>query len=143
MIHFTITWGGYDVYVITKDALEPVLLSLRKIEEYEFADKLSPEDRTALCRIIGKFAHTTKRRVQIDQYMANHMLELLRLAESELPEDFVQSMKEFEKAEKLNPSTERRKKEIDIEKLSNEHNKLNAQALIRELAVPKSLDDID
>ena len=140
---FHYNMGGYDVYVITKDALEPVLLSLRKIEEYEFADKLSPEDRTALCRIIGKFAHTTKRRVQIDQYMANHMLELLRLAESELPEDFVQSMKEFEKAEKLNPSTERRKKEIDIEKLSNEHNKLNAQALIRELVVPKSLDDID
>ena len=140
---FHYNMGSYDVYVITKDALEPVLLSLKKIEEYEFADKLSPEDRTSLCRIIGKFAHTTKRRVQIDQYMANHMLELLRLAESELPEDFVQSMKEFEKAEKLNPSTERRKKEIDIEKLSNEHNKLNAQAQIRELVVPKSLDDID
>lgn len=135
--------GSYDVFVITKDALEPVLLSLKKIEEYEFADKLSPEDRSALCRIIGKFAHTTKRRVQIDQFMANHMLELLRLAESELPEEFVGLMKDFEKAEKLNPSTERRNKEIDISKLSDEHNKINAQAEIRELIVPKSLDDIE
>lgn len=135
--------GSYDVFVITKDALEPVLLSLKKIEEYEFADKLSPEDRSALCRIIGKFAHTTKRRVQIDQFMANHMLELLRLAESELPEEFVGLMKDFEKAEKLNPSTERRNKEIDISKLSDEHSKINAQAEIRELIVPKSLDDIE
>ena len=135
--------GSYDVFVITKDALEPVLLTLKKIEEYEFADKLSPEDRSALCRIIGKFAHTTKRRVQIDQFMANHMLELLRLAESELPEEFVGLMKDFEKAEKLNPSTERRNKEIDISKLSDEHNKINAQAEIRELIVPKSLDDIE
>ncbi len=135
--------GSYDVFVITKDALEPVLLSLKKIEEYEFADKLSPEDRSSLCRIIGKFAHTTKRRVQIDQFMANHMLELLRMAESELPDEFVEQMKDFEKAEKLNPSTERRNKEIDMSKLTDEHEKINAQAEIRELIVPKSLGEIE
>lgn len=60
--HYNI--GDYNVYIISKDALEPVVLSLKKIEEYEFADKLSPEDRDNVCRIIGKFAHTTKRRIQ-------------------------------------------------------------------------------
>jgi len=53
--HYNI--GDYNVYIITKDALEPIILSLKKIEEYEFADKLSPEDRDNVCRIIGKFAH--------------------------------------------------------------------------------------
>ena len=40
---FTYNIGDYNVYIITKDALEPIILSLKKIEEYEFADKLSPE----------------------------------------------------------------------------------------------------
>ena len=39
---FTYNIGDYNVNVITKDALEPIILSLKKIEEYEFADKLSP-----------------------------------------------------------------------------------------------------
>ena len=51
------------------DSLEPVILSLKKIEEYDLADKLSPEDRDSICRIIGKFAHTAKRRIQVDQYL--------------------------------------------------------------------------
>ena len=57
---YTYNIGDYNVYIITKDSLEPIILSLKKIEEYEFADKLSPEERDNICRIIGKFAHTTK-----------------------------------------------------------------------------------
>ena len=45
--------------------------------EYEFAEKLSPEERDNICRIIGKFAHTTKRRIQIDQFFANEFLDTL------------------------------------------------------------------
>jgi hypothetical protein len=71
------------------------------------------------------------------------MLELLRMAESDLPDEFVEQMKDFEKAEKLNPSTERRNKEIDMSKLTDEHEKINAQAEIRELIVPKSLGEIE
>ena len=62
--------GDYDVYIITKDSLEPIIMSLQKIESYEFADKLSPEERDDICRINGQFAHTTKRRIQIDQFFA-------------------------------------------------------------------------
>jgi hypothetical protein len=45
--------GNFNVFVITIDALEPVILSLKKIEQYEFAEQLSPEDRQSICRIIG------------------------------------------------------------------------------------------
>ena len=42
--HYNI--GDYNVYIISKDALEPIVLSLKKIEEYEFADKLSPSGKS-------------------------------------------------------------------------------------------------
>ena len=49
--------SDYTVYVISIDALEPIILSLRKIEDYEFAEQLSPEERENICRVIGKFVH--------------------------------------------------------------------------------------
>ncbi|MBT3622409.1 MAG: hypothetical protein HN535_06665 [Flavobacteriales bacterium] len=109
---FTYNIGDYNVYIITKDALEPIILSLKKIEEYEFADKLSPEERDNVCRIIGKFAHTTKRRIQIDQFFAEEFLDTLNKAGTQLPREILESVIQFENAEKLNPPMEKRKKQI-------------------------------
>ena len=135
--------GEYDVYVITMDALEPVLLSLKKIEEYEFADKLSPEDRSSICRVLGKYAHATKRRIQIDQYLANHMLGLLKYSENVLPEEFQESVTQFEKAEKLNPTLEKRSKEISTSKLNDEFTKINKDAVIHDEDFPKKLGEVE
>ena len=60
--------GDYNVFMVTLDSLETIILSLKNIEEYEFAEQLSPEERDNICRIIGKFAHTTKRRIQLDGF---------------------------------------------------------------------------
>ena len=109
---FAYNIGDYNVYIITKDALEPIILSLKKIEEYEFADKLSPEERDNVCRIIGKFAHTTKRRIQIDQFFAEEFLDTLNKAGTQLPRDILENVIQFENAEKLNPPMEKRKKQI-------------------------------
>ena len=125
------------------DALEPVLLSLKRIEEYEFADKLSPEDRSSICRVLGKYAHATKRRVQIDQYLAKHMLGLLKYSENVLPEEFQESVTQFEKAEKLNPSLEKRSKEISTAKLNDEFAKINKDAVIHDEDFPKKLGEVD
>ena len=59
---FVYRHGEHNVYIISVDALEPVILALKKIEEYEFAKELSPEDRENICRILGRFAHLSKRR---------------------------------------------------------------------------------
>lgn len=134
--------GDYNVFIITKDALEPVILALRKIEDYEFVDQLSPEERENICRIIGKFAHTTKRRIQIDQFFANQFLDLLRKCETDLPEDFIKQVVEFEKAEKLNPPTEKRAKQILVKELSDKNDKTNAEAGMRNLEIPENFDDI-
>ena len=130
---YTYNIGDYNVNVITKDSLEPIILSLKKIEEYEFADKLSPEERDNICRIIGKFAHTTKRRIQIDQFFANEFLDTLSKTGSLLPREILESVIQFENAEKLNPPMEKRKKQILTKDLKNQSEKLKKEIDLREI----------
>ena len=108
---FSYKIGEYNVFVVTKDALEPIILSLKKIEEYEFVDKLSPEERDNVCSVIGRFAHNTKRRIQIDNFFQREFLSTLDKAKK-LPREILESVIEFENAEKLNPPIEKRKKTI-------------------------------
>ena len=129
--HYNI--GDYNVYIISKDALEPVVLSLKKIEEYEFADKLSPEERDNVCRIIGKFAHTTKRRIQVDEFFAREFLDTLSKAGTQLPRDILENVIKFENAEKLNPPMEKRNKKILTKDLKQQVDKLEKEMEMREI----------
>ena len=129
---FTYNIGDYNVYIITKDSLEPIILSLKKIEEYEFADKLSPEERDNVCRVIGKFAHTTKRRIQIDQFFAEEFLDTLQKAK-QLPKEILESVIEFENAEKLNPPMEKRKKQIITNDLKEKSIQIKKEIQIRDI----------
>lgn len=130
--------GDYDVFVITKDSIEPVILSLKKIEEYDLAEKLSPEDRDSICRIIGKFAHTAKRRIQIDQFFSNEFMEIVLKSQKDLPEDIQKQVIEFEKSEKLNPPTEKRAKIISIDELQKKGEEIEAEAQARKLRLPEA-----
>ena len=130
---FTYNIGDYNVYIITKDALEPIIISLKKIEEYEFADKLSPEERDNVCRIIGKFAHTTKRRIQIDQFFAEEFLDTLNKAGTQLPRDILESVIQFENAEKLNPPMEKRKKQILTKDLKTKSEEIKKEIELRNI----------
>ena len=132
----TYRMGDYDVFVITRDSLEPVILSLKKIEEYDLADKLSPEDRDSICRIIGKFAHTAKRRIQVDQYFSNEFIDIVLKSQKDLPEDLQKQVIEFEKSEKLNPPTEKRAKIISIDELQKKSQEINTETEIRKLTPP-------
>lgn len=123
--------GDYNVFVVTLDSLEPIILSLKKIEEYEFAEQLSPEERDNICRIIGKFAHTTKRRIQLDGFFSYQFLEILTKVKADLPRDIYEMVVEFEKAEKLNPPQEKRAKQILTEDLIDESEKLGLEAKAR------------
>ena len=136
--HYNI--GDYNVFIITKDALEPIILSLKKIEEYEFADKLSPEERDNVCSVIGKFAHTTKRRIQMDLFFQTEFLNTLDKAKK-LPHDILESVIEFEKAQKLNPPMEKRKKTIYTNELKDQVNEVKKDMQLRE--IPKIKNHID
>jgi len=124
--------SDYRVYVITIDSLEPILLSLRKIEEYEFAEKLSPEDRESICRVIGHFAHHTKRRLQIDTFLANKSLELLKSCDY-LPEDILDEVKNHELKTIINVPMDKRSKKNDLKKLKTDKKKLTKELEIQHI----------
>ncbi|HJJ46973.1 MAG TPA: hypothetical protein O0X32_01765 [Methanocorpusculum sp.] len=127
--------ADYTVYVITLEAVLPILHMLKTLEDYEFAEQLSPEDCDKLCRFIGKLSHTTKRKVQIDTYFSHELVGVLREIDL-LPDDFVHDISQYEQRAKLNPPQEKRSKVIavsdiseDVEKLENE---ILGWSLIRE-----------
>lgn len=128
LTQFVYPHADHDVYIIAADALEPVLLNLQKIEEYEFAEELTPEQRSNICRIIGRFAHLAKRRVQVDNYFATQTIELAYACENYLPEDIMNEVKEYERAEKLNPPQEKRTKSIPVGDLLKETDKVQREA---------------
>jgi len=139
--HYNI--GDYNVYIISKDALEPVVLSLKKIEEYEFADKLSPEERDNVCRIIGKFAHTTKRRIQVDEFFAREFLDTLSKAGTQLQIDILENFNKFKNAEKLNPPKEKRNKKSLTKDLKQQKDKLEKEMEMREIPKISPQTDFD
>ena len=126
--NFVYRISDYNVYIISTASLEPVILSLKKIEDYEFAEQLSPEERENICRILGKFAHLSKRRIQVDSFFAKQFIELAYKSENDLPAEIHDKMIAFERAEKLNPPTEKRAKEINLKELEQETNKLSNDA---------------
>ncbi len=134
--------GDYNVYVITKDALEPIILSLKRVEDYEFVNQLSPEERDNICRVIGKFAHTTKRKIQIDQFFATEFLDLLVRCKNDLPADILEQVIEFEKAERLNPPSEKKAKQILTRELQDKHELINAEAGMRDVVIPLNFDEM-
>ena len=129
---FCYNMADYNVYLIAVDSLEPIMLSLRKIEDYEFADKLSPEDRDNICRVIGKFAHMTKRRIQVDNFFSHEFINLLVKC-GNLPEDILNKAIEFEKSDKLNPPMQKRAKLISNKELKKETLKVKQMAEIEEI----------
>lgn len=125
---FEFRLSDYTAYVISIDSLEPIILALRKIEDYEFAEQLSPEERENICRVIGKFVHLSKRRIQIDGFFAKQFFELVYRSEADLPKDILQAVGEFERSEKLNPPQEKRAKQINIKELEADANKIKSDA---------------
>ncbi|MFZ2906174.1 MAG: hypothetical protein WAZ98_08230 [Cyclobacteriaceae bacterium] len=135
---FEFRLSDYTVYVISTEALEPVILALRKIEDYEFAESLSPEERENICRVIGKFVHLSKRRIQIDGFFAKQFFELVYRSEADLPKDILEKAVEFERNEKLNPPTDKRAKQISNRELEAEATKTLSDASQRGIYTDES-----
>lgn len=140
VIHqFSYNMGEYYVYVVTLDVLEPLMLSLKKIEDYKFIEELSPEERENICRVIGRFAHMTKRRIQIDHFFAWEFLDILTKCKADLPREILEKVIEFEMSEKLNPPQERRAKQILTKELALDTEKIQKEAEAKAIIFPPSL----
>ncbi len=121
----------HKVFIITEEAIEPVLLSYKRIETYEFAEGLSPEDRDSVCALLGKFVYTLKRRVQVDQSFHRETFDVLADL-AKLPTAIAKSQREQEARAKHNPPMAKAGKLIDVDQLQMDH-ELFAQRLSAEL----------
>ena len=128
------TMAGYVVYIVSLDALEPVILGLKKIEDYEFAQQLSPEEREHICRVIGKFAHAAKRRIQIDSYFCGEFINILNNCEC-LPEEILEKTRDFEKSDTMNPPLEKHAKLISPDQLTKDVHRIKSAADGQEIDV--------
>jgi hypothetical protein len=113
-------FAKHRVFIIPAESLEPVFLNLKKIEDYEFAEQMSPEDRENICRILGRLAHHIKRRVQVDNYFGKEALSLASDCNSLLPSDVIDEVIKIERAIRLNPPQERSGKGIALADLQKE-----------------------
>ena len=140
---FRIDCGDYMVFIVTKDALEPIILSLKKIEDYEFADKLSPDERDDICRVIGTFAHAAKRRIQIDQWYNEIVINDIQKAGKILPKEFVRLVQQYDLAEKLNPPIEKRNKKIELSELKDNSEDFKKEMNTKFEILDKNIPQID
>lgn len=136
---FSSNMADYNVYIVTIDVLEPLIIALRKIEDYEFVEQLTPEDRENICRIIGKFAHITKRKMQVDIFFTKELIDILKKCEANLPPDIMEKVIEYEKSEKINPPRESRAKQILTQELETESESI--QTGVKKLPMYGEIDD--
>jgi len=110
----------HRVILIPIEALDPVLMSLKRIEDFEIVEQLSPEGREAVCRIVGRLIHNIKRNVQVDLYMSRESLSLANDCAALLPLEIAKEVVTIERAMVVNPSQERKGKEIQLDDLQQD-----------------------
>jgi len=130
----------YKVYIITPDAIEAVLLTLRKIEDYAFIQEIGPDERQAIVRVIGQLIYASKRRIQVDQFFNGELINILRNALAGIPENLKDEINQVELAAKLNPSMDKRSKAIALTDLEHVQKQQAAIAGALEAPVPVAIE---
>jgi uncharacterized protein YoxC len=78
--------NGYVFHVITPEALAPILAILKRMSEYEFAEKFDPEERENFVKKLATFEHHIQTRNAFDVSMAHIGSELIAHQQSLDPE---------------------------------------------------------
>ena len=78
--------GSYSVYVITRDALEPVMYFLKKVDVIKKGSDFDLDERDAIVRVLGRLRHGLKRKIQIDHSFAEEFIELLQKTHLDTPQ---------------------------------------------------------
>tara|TARA_Y100001968_G_C19437890_1_gene760855 strand:+ start:1770 stop:2993 length:1224 start_codon:yes stop_codon:yes gene_type:complete len=138
--------SNYCVHVISPQSIRITMWSLKQIELYEFADKLSPEDRENLARAFAGSMNYIKRIIQINSDMSDEGIQLTEQMIKLIAKDSLKGIKEkaleFEKGDVINPSKQNRGKIIDLEKEQQRHKEIKFKAETRTIIQPsKKLDE--
>lgn len=146
------TYGdsNYSVHIISPQSLRITIWALQQIENYEFAEKLSPEDRDNLARVFAGSMNYIKRVIQINSDMSEHGIELTQKMLKMIAKESLKSIKDkalqYEKDDMVNTSRQLKTKGeiIDFEELNRRHKHLKATAKEDGIILPtntkKSID---
>jgi hypothetical protein len=122
--------NGYTFHVITPEALGPILATLKRMSEYEFAEKFDPEEREDFVKKIATFEHHIQTRNAFDVLMAHAGSELIANEKSMNPElaDEVALKKSMMKP--MMPT------KSEVERLTSDN--LLVQSEVQDLVAPKA-----
>ena len=143
--------SNYCVHVISPQALKITMWSLKQIELYEFADKLSPEDRENLARVYAGSQSYIKRSIQIHNDLNEKGLDLIQQNMKLISKESLKGLKEnaleFEKGDVVNVSKQNRGKIIDLEQEEIRQKEIKFKAKTRTLINPsdnlKNKEELD
>ena len=132
--------SNYCVHIISPQALKITMWSLKQIELYEFADKLSPEDRENLARVYAGSQSYIKRSIQIHNDLNEKGLDLIaqnmKLISKKSLEGIKENALEFEKGDIVNVSKQNRGKIIDVEQEEVRQKEIKFKAETRTIIAP-------
>ena len=97
---------GYTFFVVSKEALMPVIASLKRITSYEFAEKLDPQERENIVNLVAEFDNHIRFRNAADILLAQSGINILDKASQLAPslEDDVQNRKSKMRLTNLKPN---------------------------------------
>lgn len=96
---------GFHFYVISPASLEPILASFKRIETYEFAEAMDPQERENIIDIIASFHFHIATRNAHELGLMLHGLETLSKAEKISPELLQEALVKKAKMRNLNVNT--------------------------------------
>mgnify|MGYP001225921652 CR=1 FL=1 len=118
--------SNYCVHIISPQSLRITMWSLKQIELYEFAEKLSPEDRENLARVYAGSQNYIKRIVQINNDVNEMGIDLISQNMQLISKDSLKGIQEnaleMEQMDIINVSKQNRGKIIDINEEEKRHN---------------------
>jgi len=108
---------GFHFYVISPEAVEPILASLKRIEHYEFAEAMDPQERENIVDIIAALHFHISTRNAHELHMMLHGLDILAKAEKVNPELLAEAMIKKAKMRNINLNTAETKEMVSNPKV--------------------------
>ncbi|MBT4120113.1 MAG: hypothetical protein HOG89_04185 [Candidatus Peribacter sp.] len=96
---------GFTFYVVSPEALEPILASLKRMESYEFTEGIDPQERENIVDLVAAFDFHVSTRNAHELQMIYHGLETMHKAQNANPELMAEAMIKKAKMRNLNLST--------------------------------------
>ena len=124
---------GYTFFIVSPEALMPIVASLKKITNYEFAENMDPQEKENIINLIAEFDHHINFRNAVDLILTQSGINVLNKA-SELVPELEEDIKQKKSQKRLNNI-----KPNDIKRLM--YDKDTQQRDIRKIVAPKAQID--